>query len=626
MSTLPPAPAPATAQRPSIALKLKPKNASAHEGPTTRSAKRKLEQQDEESNSLPSPKRTCLSIDGHVDERKRLLPRLRGGSTRRRRVVQDSDDKDDKSDKIAPAERSATPTRESAAVTDESLDHGEFTSSLQKPVNETDGSGGKDDSSEPMSNSRKADSDTDSCNDSEPASSSQKTDSETGSKKDSNEPTSSSRKPVTGTDSSSDETTESAGSSGKVAHDSNTTSDATSTASETSANEQGEDEDNNVQTARIETKLEEIQPRQISGLLNNSQQCFSNSVIQLYDAAFDGHELDTVLGEVENTEPFDEPELTNDDSFDEPKKGKARKGAKKPESTMGKLKATIHDRIQRVRKSGKLQALSPRKHLRALLHRVRQVKGKGQSELVTPFVFQQILAYGNHDAKREHLDGQEQEDCYEYFNAMLAGIKDNFATDPTDEESEKKPAIIDSLFEFKSETASLCSNESCDHKGAIERAVDNAYTIHAPKFPASLEDLLEEANVSELDMSCPKCGEQTLERVTEFTEMADNFVVHINRVGANGETKIKTEVELPLHEIELGGKKFMLNAVIRHRGKLVTEGHYTILRKRTHHWETPSSKSLWYEINDDQIFDFDSRKVKDHGRNGQSAMLLFKAV
>jgi uncharacterized UBP type Zn finger protein len=103
-------------------------------------------------------------------------------------------------------------------------------------------------------------------------------------------------------------------------------------------------------------------------------------------------------------------------------------------------------------------------------------------------------------------------------------------------------------------------------------------------------------------------------------------VLHINRVGEDLETKIKTQIELPFHEIELCGKKFVLNAVIRHQGNDATAGHYTIFRKRNSHWETDASKSEWVKIDDHQIFDIDPKNIADHGRNGQSVMLLFKAV
>ena len=537
-------------------------------------------------------------------------------------MVEDDDDGDDDESKNAPEESPATPTREPAAETSESNEEGESTSSSQKPIKDTDGSGSKDadSSSEPMSSSRKTDDDSSSNNDS-------------------SEPTSSSRKTVNGTDSSSDETTESAESSEKVADDSNSTSDATPDAtpseSAASASEESSDEASK-KAAKVQTRLkaDERPLRHISGLLNNSNQCFSNSVIQFVDAALDGHDLDTVLGPVESVAPFVQPTLTRRDSFGASSKTRAaKKGAKKPETKMSKLRTSIHDRIKKLRNSDKLKelrALSPRMHLRALLHRMRQYKSKAQSEKVTGYLFQQILAYGDEDASRKHLDGRDQQDCYEYFDALLNGIKHHSGEDPTDEESAEKPAIIDSLFDFKTETASLCSNESCNHKGTVLEESNSAYTITAPEKKATLEDLLEESNVSPLDpvdMPCPKCGGK-LKRVTEFTEMADNFVLHVNRVAdhVTGK-KIQTAIELPFKPIELCGKSYVLNAIIRHRGPTVHAGHYTIFRKRSRDWTTDAhGNTTWYHIDDEDISTINANNIKDNAKYGQCHMLLFKTV
>jgi len=550
-----------------------------------------------------------------------MLPGLRGGSTRRSHVVEDDDDGDDDESKNAPEESPATPTREPAAETSESNEEGESTSSSQKPIKDTDGSGSKDadSSSEPMSSSRKTDDDSSSNNDSsEPTSSSRKT-------VDSSEPMSSSQKTVNGTDSSSDETTESAESSEKGANNSKSTSDATSSASETSASEQSSEEVSK-KAAKVDTRLKEEQKREICGLMNNSNQCFSNSVIQLVDAALDGHELDTVLGPVGSVAPFKAPYLDKDDGFDVPKRRGAKKTGKKPESAMSKVRSKILEGIDKLRKSGKLRALSPRKHLRALLYRIRQHKNKEASEKVNGYLFQQILAYGEAGASRENFDGRQQQDCYEYYNALLTGIKSSFGEDPEDEISEQKPAIIDSLFDFKTEEASLCSNESCNYKDSVKAATGNTHTLTAPEKQAKFEDLLEESNVSLLDSPCPKCGGETVARVTEFKEMAENFVVYVNRVDFAKGAKIKTAIELPLKPIELGGKEFVLNAIIIHKGPSVEAGHYTIYRKRSRDWVTDNhEKSTWYHIDDHKVSSIAAKDIRD-GRKGQSAMLLFKAV
>lgn len=131
--------------------------------------------------------------------------------------------------------------------------------------------------------------------------------------------------------------------------------------------------------------------------------------------------------------------------------------------------------------------------------------------------------------------------------------------------------------------------------------------------------------MSQLDTPCPKCG-GAVARVTEFTEVADNFVVHVNRVDDWPKTtKIPTAIELPFQPIELGGKRFVLNAIIKHKGYSVNAGHYTIYRKRSHDWVTDvHGKSTWYRIDDNEISTAAAKDIKDSFRQGQCAMLLFK--
>lgn len=254
-------------------------------------------------------------------------------------------------------------------------------------------------------------------------------------------------------------------------------------------------------------------------------------------------------------------------------------------------------------------------------------KGNGGSEFVTPFVFQQILAYGDEKANRTRMNGVEQQDCHEYYTAMLAGLTSETPSDTLADAQEA--ARVDGLFEIRSETASVCNNESCDYKGSVTVDTVNSHTVHVPKEKSKTKpgvmDLLEASNISELDIPCPKCGEETLDRVTEFTKVADNFVLHMVRVDPGQDTKIETSVELPTEPIELCGKQYVLSAVIRHRGKSTSSGHYSIFRRRARNWVTEEN-SLWYHINDHVITSVDATKIKDHGSYGQCAMLLFKAL
>lgn len=683
-----------------------PKNADGHHVSAPRSAKRKLEQQDATSNSLPS-KKARLSTDGVKDEVKRLLPGLRGGSTRRghKHVVADSDDDDDDDDtaatKLASKDSSATPTRETAAEPAESQNETESTSSSPKPDGSNNNStseptssspkpakepesegissseptssspapakdhtGGDDsqsresmsnppeanDSGEPTSSSPRPVENTEvgenSSSSNEPTSSSPKLaeDHTGGDNNESSETTSSSPEPaenLTGgnnnqsseftsdSPNSSDTSTKStvdmsepAKETGEAVVDPSDTTDPESSTPASSANEEGGDTRTSEQVAMSATRLTEKKDRHISGLVSNSNQCFANAAIQVFDAALDGHNVDLVLGELQSIQPFTDPMLTPEDDFSVSK----TTGGKKRESKMSKVRKSVYNRIRDLRNSRKWKALSPRKHIRALLHRMRQFKGKEDSEYVTPYVFQQVLAYGDLNAGRKHLDGREQEDSYEYFQTLLDGVKDSPADDGSDdgsdEESDDKSAIIDSLFTFKSETRTVC--KACDHKGEAKSEVNNAHVLHVQKTKSSFTDLLAESAVSELeDLKCPNCEEYTLQRRLEFTEVADNFLLSINRTGIN-DTKITTPVELPLQPIELCGKKYVLNAVVQHKGRSAKNGHYTALRRRSPEWKT-EAKSLWFRFDDEQISAVELEKVKDNQGYGQSSMLLFKA-
>jgi ubiquitin C-terminal hydrolase len=576
--------------------------------PATRSAKRQLEQQDAVSNPLPS-KRARRSVDAGVDASERLLPGCRGGGVRRRprRVIEDSED-----DEQSPA----TPEKGPAAQANESHDESkDTTASSQKPAEDTTGSNdnGDENSSGSMSSPRKSVDETDGSTKDTPES-----------KKSAEEVTSSD--PETAT-----KEPETAGNEESSSPNENST-DLAPPAPTTAVSEEGSSTEVSAGASSKSTRLTDIELHNISGLVNNNQQCFANSVIQLVDAALDDYDVDMVLGKNGSTAPFSEPHLTPDDqeSLPEPtSRSKGKKDQKKRESKVTRIKTGIHDRIRKLRTEGKLKALSLRGHLRALINRMRQHKGKGSSKLVTPIVFQQILAHGDEEAELEHLDGHQQQDCYEYFQALVNGLKNDTSRDASVEESVEKSEIINSMFEAKTETRTVCSNESCDFKGDPTAHTQNAHTVHlassSGKGKKTAMDLLEESNVSEMDSECGKCGERKLQRVTEFTKVADNFVLHILR-GRHGTTrKIKTPVELPLQPIDLCGKQFVLNAVIKHKGDTTSHGHYTICRRRTRHW-TETTKSLWCQINDFDIYPLDAKDVQDSGRHGQSTMLLFKAL
>jgi ubiquitin C-terminal hydrolase len=413
----------------------------------------------------------------------------------------------------------------------------------------------------------------------------------------SSEPVSSSRKSVSGSIESAD----------------SSSSSESASSSPKSANTSSETLDTIVSEPEVAPKkpisMAGKQERYVTGLYNHGNQCFANATLQMFDAALDGHDLDLVMGKEESNENF---EIRDKEIL----------------GLYGKIKAGVQGRIRRFRSEGRLKDINPRKHLRALLSRMRGRKDTPQPETVAPLVFQQVLALGGEDTMFEHLDGTTQEDCYEYFCALM-----NRATSTTIEESDPAPeddigsaTRLKSLFGIKSETIKECES-GCGWKGPVQYESNDSVSTSVWKSAKSLDihDMLKKSRKSTCeDQKCPKCGKETLASVTELKEVSDNFVVHINRVEGYEPRKIQTAVELPLKEIPICGKKFMLNAVVRHKGATVDGGHYTAFRRRASEWLT-DEKSLWYLINDEDVQAIDKSDVKDNWR-GQSAMLLFKAV
>jgi ubiquitin C-terminal hydrolase len=421
----------------------------------------------------------------------------------------------------------------------------------------------------------------------------------------SSEPMSSSRKSVSGSIESADSSSssESASSSQKSANRSSETLDTIVSVSEPE------------EAPKKPTSKAAKKERYITGLYNHGNQCFANATLQFFDAALDGHDLDLLLGKDEDEEQFHTPKVTSDDKDKEENKAV---------TWISTLKTGIRKRIQKFRSGGMLKHISPRRHLRTLLSRMRGSKDTAKPVAVAPIVFHQMLAFGGEDATFEHLDGTTQEDCYEYFGALMNG-----ATSTTVEESDadgaESAAKLKNLFAMKSEVTKVCD---CGWKGPVQAETNEAVStsVWKSRKTLGLKDMLHASSKSILeDQKCPKCGEETLADVTELKEASENFVVHINRVEGYGIQKLQTLVELPLGPIEFCGKDFMLNAVVKHKGYTVDFGHYTVLRRRSSEWMT-DDKSLWYQINDESVKAINKSDVRDFWKGGHSAMLLFKAV
>lgn len=432
----------------------------------------------------------------------------------------------------------------------------------------------------------------------------------------SSEPVSSSRKSVSGSIESVDSTSSSepASSSQKSANGSSETLDTILSASDSD------------EAPKKATKTAAKKERYITGLVNNGFQCFANATLQFFDAAMDGHDLDLLLGNDVSISPFSIPALTSEDR-EKPSDINAYKKGKQSRTKIGRIKASMRDNIKSLRKLGKLKEICQRKHLRALLSQMRGSKGTAQPKSLSPMVFHHVLAFGgaNESKVNNHLDGTSQEDCLEYFGALMSA-----ATSATVEESGATPedsaTTLKNLFDIKSETTTSCNNPSCGQDIAVRAETSNYVSVPVWESKKNLElmDLLDASKTSYWeDRKCPKCGEKTLVDVTELKELGDNLVVHINRV--DGSDKLQTKVELPLQPIKICGKEYILNAVVKHQGLTVEFGHYTVLRRRSPEWMT-DEKSLWYLIDDSNVESIKTSDVRDHWAGGHSAMLLFKAL
>ncbi|KAM0692280.1 hypothetical protein Q7P36_008481 [Cladosporium allicinum] len=438
----------------------------------------------------------------------------------------------------------------------------------------------------------------------------------------SSEPVNNSRKSVSGSIESVDSTSSSepASSSQKSANGSTETLDTVLSASESE------------EAPKKATKTVAKKERYITGLVNNGYQCFANATLQFFDAAMDGHDLDVLLGNDVSIRPFSVPKLTpkDEEGVDDIE---ALKRGETPVGKIGIIKASMRAGIKSLRKLGKLKEICQRKQLRALLSQMRGSKGTAQPKFLSPMVLHQVLAFGGADESDayNHLDGTTQEDCLEYFNALMTG-----ATSKAREESDAAPengaegaAALESLFEIKSEIAKVCKNSACDYKGTVQVETTNTIStsVWDSKKNLELTDMMDVSSTSTVEgFKCPKCGEETIADVTELKETSDNLVVHINRVDASGNgRKLQTKLELPLTPVEICGKRYILNAVVRHRGGTVHRGHYTIVRRRSPEWMTDEN-SLWYVINDHHIQGINISDVRDGTKYGHSAMLLFKAL
>ncbi|KAK3723031.1 hypothetical protein LTR37_002177 [Vermiconidia calcicola] len=354
-----------------------------------------------------------------------------------------------------------------------------------------------------------------------------------------------------------------------------------------------------------------------NGLKNHANSCFSSVVIQLLDVALENDDLDALLGEVDEIQNFDVTHKlrTALDGFD-PDDRKAAKLKKKKEA--------VRDAIKAAAKAGKTEDVSAAKHLRNLLDELRQEYHGRADKNVSPYLLQSVLAFGaaedadraeDDESARQQMSGTTQQDCFEYYQMLLNTV----AGDPHAADGQ----AMKQLFEIEVQNIDEC--KECGSKSDPITATGNYHELIVPSKEGGttlrLGELLAASKKSAKQAVCKACSHDSLTTTTTFTKVPDNLVLRMNRVNFDQQTqcasKAMTLVDLEPTSFSSGGAEYELSAIVRHWGSSIYAGHYTIFRKQD---------DKWYELDDKTSSHVTEEKVKDHPRNGQCAMLLFKKI
>ncbi len=356
----------------------------------------------------------------------------------------------------------------------------------------------------------------------------------------------------------------------------------------------------------------------LNGLTNHRNACFANVIIQWLDAALHDHNIDHLLGELdEELEQFDltQKECRRFDIGGDIVQGKLLK----------KLKAMVAA-IKKAAKDGDTDKISVSKHLRFVLEELRQQLPGRSDRYISPLILQKVMAYcdavdadraDNDLSVRQEMSGDTQQDAFLYSQLVLHTL----IADP----HTRNAKALRALFEIQTATQDLCSTKGCDHQSDARTATSTYHDINVPAKPAGeaveFRDLFGASyNSAKEDDACPTCGNKSLYTHTRFTKIPDCLQIKVNRTAYDQATqkssKVETFVNLP-QAIKIKGEKFELHAVIRHKGSQATSGHYTMFRRFEDGWNLLDDKDC------DKVA---AEDVKDHGRSGKSAMLLFKRV
>ncbi|KAK4938640.1 hypothetical protein LTR28_009551 [Elasticomyces elasticus] len=354
------------------------------------------------------------------------------------------------------------------------------------------------------------------------------------------------------------------------------------------------------------------------GLINLSCACFFNVIIQLLKNALEDQDLPQLFGNLENAAQFgvSEEELAKFDSQHR-HGGTSKRGKRsKKHDELGQLQDKLLADIKEAVDAGFVDEISVSKQLGALLQLMGNHIKRGSGEnFVSPFILQQVFAHGaSAHPSRSAMSGSTQEDAYELYGQLVDAL--------TAESRGTKG--LDELFQVKSRPKLSCKGTGCSHRHDLQEETANCWNISIPKGLAAgkscdFDECLEASMVEQLaDFKCQDCKEEnSSSKKTEFTALPENLVIGINRNGHNGQ-KLMNPMRLNFGAIEIGGERYRMNAVVRHKGRTTDGGHYTIFIRE---------KEDWLEIDDKEIMrDLPFEALRDSNNKGQSAILLLKKV
>ena len=250
------------------------------------------------------------------------------------------------------------------------------------------------------------------------------------------------------------------------------TADDTAAKSNSQTNGKKRSASNNADDSGKESKRQKLSARsEPKGLVNSWNACFSNAVIQFLDAALEGHDVDALLGELNDVETLG---LTARDisRFD------STAFARQMPRDLDAKETALRSAIKAAARAGETDKLSAAKHLRKVLEEMRRDSEEKRIASASPYLLQSVVAWGAADdadrpddeiSERQKLSGDSQEDAFEYYQLLLNDlIADTRAGDGD---------ALNEVFQIESETRDCCTDAKCGKKSDPRKAIDNYHNV-----------------------------------------------------------------------------------------------------------------------------------------------------